>query len=93
MLVSILYQQSFGRGRGDSRALKLPDFAALPVNLGAHSFDFGPEVVKLHVRSRSARAISISRRTAVVGRASLSRSRSRFHSLMVSRSSPVSIPL
>jgi hypothetical protein len=28
--------------------LKLPDFAALPLNLGAHPLDFGSELVKLH---------------------------------------------
>jgi hypothetical protein len=28
--------------------LKLADFAALPVDLGAHPLDFGSEVVKLH---------------------------------------------
>jgi hypothetical protein len=28
--------------------LKLPDFAALPVDLGAHPLYFGSELVKLH---------------------------------------------
>jgi hypothetical protein len=41
------FQQSFGRGRGFAGPLK-PDFAALPVNLGAHPLDFGSELVKLH---------------------------------------------
>jgi hypothetical protein len=41
-------QQGFGRGRGDACPSKLPDIAALPVDLDAHSFDFGSEMVKLH---------------------------------------------
>jgi hypothetical protein len=28
--------------------LQLPDFAALPVNLGAHPLNLGSELVKLH---------------------------------------------
>jgi hypothetical protein len=31
----------FGRGRGNASPLKLADFTALAVDLGAHSFDFG----------------------------------------------------
>jgi hypothetical protein len=42
------FQQGFGRGRGYASPLKLADFAALPVDLDAHSFDFGSEVIKLH---------------------------------------------
>jgi hypothetical protein len=42
------FQQGFGRGRGYAGPLKLPDFAALPMNLGAHSFNFGSKLIKLH---------------------------------------------
>jgi hypothetical protein len=28
--------------------LKLPDFAALTVNLGAHQFDLSTDIIKLH---------------------------------------------
>ena len=82
------FQQGFGRGRGDARALKLADFAALAVDLRAHPLDFGSELIKLHV----AKAFLICRRTAAVGRPSFSRSRKRFHSLMISRSLPASMP-
>jgi hypothetical protein len=40
-------QQSLGRGRGYASPLKLPDFAALSVDLGAHSFNFGSEVLEV----------------------------------------------
>jgi hypothetical protein len=42
------FQQGFGRGRGNACPLKLADFAALSVDLGAHPLDFGSEMVKLH---------------------------------------------
>jgi hypothetical protein len=45
------FRQSFGRGRGYAGPLKLPDFAALPLDLRAHPLDFGSEVVEVrHVR-------------------------------------------
>jgi len=50
------FQQGFGRGRGDARALKLADYAALPVDLGAHPLDFGSEVVEVwHGRPQDGR--------------------------------------
>lgn len=48
MVVSILSSSASAEARGDGRPLKLPDFAALPVNLCAHALDFRSELVKLH---------------------------------------------
>lgn len=42
------FQKRVSRCRGDTRPLKLPDFTALPLNLGSHPLDFVPELVKLH---------------------------------------------
>jgi hypothetical protein len=41
-------KQEFSRVGGNSCLLKLPDFTSLPVNLGTHSLNFGPDVIKLH---------------------------------------------
>jgi hypothetical protein len=55
VMASGLFQpQWFGVGQivslgpCSARPLKLADFAALPVDLGAHPLDFGSEEVKLH---------------------------------------------
>src|SRR5579862_4975135 len=37
------FQQRLGRGRRYASPLKLVDFAALPMDLGAHPFDFGSD--------------------------------------------------
>jgi hypothetical protein len=61
----ILYRDGFGRGRGYAGPLKLADFAALPVDLDAHSFNFGSDLVKLHdvlVRLKLFRSAADSRR-------------------------------
>jgi hypothetical protein len=42
------FQQRFGRGGGYAGPLKLPDFAALPMDLGAHPLNFGSDLIKLH---------------------------------------------
>jgi hypothetical protein len=41
------FQQGFRRGGGYPSPLKLPDFAALPMHLDAHPFDFGSEVFEV----------------------------------------------
>jgi hypothetical protein len=42
------FQQRFGRRRRNPCPLKLPDFPALSLNLGAHPFDLFPNLIKLH---------------------------------------------
>src|SRR4051812_36537222 len=41
-------QQGFGRGGGNSGALQLQDFLALPGDLRAHPLNFAADAVKLH---------------------------------------------
>jgi hypothetical protein len=42
------FQERFGRRRRNPCPLKLPDFPALSLNLGAHPFDLCPDLIKLH---------------------------------------------
>jgi hypothetical protein len=85
------FQQGFGRSRGDARVLKLPDFAALPEDLGTHPLDFGSELVKLHDVLVRLRRFQSAGAQPPSGGPSFSRSRKRFHNLMISRSFPASI--
>jgi hypothetical protein len=47
-LVEHSFQERFCRCSGNPSPLKLADFAALTLNLGAHSLDFVPDSLKLH---------------------------------------------
>jgi hypothetical protein len=42
------FQQCFSRDRRNSGTLKLSDLTTLTMNLGAHSLDLAPDMVKLH---------------------------------------------